>query len=452
MESILDTARALRRGETDPVALVEYSLCELRRWEPQLRSSITILEDRAFEAAERARTELEQGLDRGTLHGIPIAVKDLIDIAGVPTTAGSKILHDNIPPSSAPLVVDLEKAGAVIISKTNTHEFAFGALTPPTRNPLDLRLMPGGSSGGSAAIVGAGIVRAALGTDTGGSIREPAALCGVVGLKPSAGRTSTTGVVPLAWSLDTVGPIAATVPDCSVLFEVIASHVSPASTRNPPSISGLSISVWAELTQRMQAAVRSAYLETLDKLSDAGANIEERPLGDPDALVAAALVIIGAEALSYHLQWYETRRTDYQTDVLAYLDLASTFTAADLVDAQRLRRYFTKQIDLLVQKAGILVTPGQLVLAPVVTDDQVVFDDSRTGPRDLTLIRPLAPFNLTGHPAITVPVTKDSLSGLPVSIQLVGARNSDENLLSLAGQVQTICQHEWSPPDFTAIP
>ena len=436
MEGILDTARALRTGATDPVILVEEALDRLERWEPALQCTITTLGESALVSAHRARDELAQGQDRGPLHGIPIAVKDIIDVSGVPTTAASEILRDNVPISTAPIVEALRTAGAIVLSKTNTHEFALGALTPPTRNPHDLERIPGGSSGGSAAIVGAGIVRAAIGTDTAGSIREPAAMCGVVGLKPSAGRLSNTGVVPLAWSLDTVGPIAATVEDCATMFASMAPNPPRRSSPSPTSIAGTFIAVWTELSQRFEAPVRAAYSRFLDEMNDAGGRLEEVSLGDPDELVAAAIVILGGEALSYHRPWYETRPDDYRPDVRDYLDLASTFTAADFVDAERVRRAFTERVDSTLRHTKALLTPAQIVLPPPVTTTEVTFDDGRSGPRDLTLIRPLAPFNLTGHPAVSVPVTYDQASGLPVSVQLVAPHNADEPLLELAEDTQ----------------
>lgn len=200
--------------------------------------------------------------------------------------------------------------------------------------------------------------------------------------------------------------------------------------------------VWTELTRRFQSPVRAAFTRLLDDLGDAGVKLVERSLGEPDDLVAAAIVIVGAEALSYHRNWYASRRDEYQDDVLAYLDLATTFTAADYVDAERLRRAFTDTVDGALEGHDAILTPAQIILPPPVTDDEVTLDDGRVAPRDLSLIRPLAPFNLTGHPAVSVPVAYDDPTGLPISAQLVGSHGTDGPLLDLAGRVQDIAGYE----------
>lgn len=441
---IAATGRALRTGQLDPRDLIEDALASLDRWEPALRCTVHICAEEARAAAQRAAEELSRGHDRGPLHGIPIGVKDIIDVAGLPTTAGSRFLRDNIAVTDAPVVESLLDSGAIVIAKTNTHEFAFGALTPPTRNPYDINRMPGGSSGGSAAMVGAGIVRAAVGTDTGGSIREPAAMCGAVGLKPSAGLISNQGVVGLAWSLDTVGPIAASIEDCRSLLGAMTGR--PAPEPESEEISDATIVVWHEMTRRFEAPIRTAFSRVVDQLSDAGARIEERSLGEPDDLVAACLVVLGGEALSYHRRWYETRRDEYQPDVVAYLDLSATFTAADYVDATWLRKAFTDTVANTLAGCNTILTPAQIIFPPPVTDTEVTLDDGRLAPRDLSLIRPLAPFNLTGHPAVSFPVAYDERSGLPISVQMVGAIGADYPMLDLAGRVQEAVGFEHRKP------
>lgn len=378
------------------------------------------------------------------MHGIPIAVKDLLDQAGLVTTAGSRILADNLAERDAPVVAALVTAGAVIVARSTTHEFAFGALTPPTRNPWDPARMPGGSSGGSAALVGAGVVRAAIGTDTGGSIREPAALCGAVGCKPTTGSYDLTGIVPLAWSLDTVGPIAASPQDAAAVLEAMAPARRTAHEHlRAPELTRARIAVWSELHDRMQPEVRRVYAASLAALEDAGAVLEEVALGDPDEALGVTLVVLGAEALSYHRGWFEQRPEDYAPDVRAYLELSATFTAADLVDAQRLRHAWRGRVEAVLRRYDVLLTPAQLVVAPSVDDDRVTLEDGRTAPRDLTLIRPLAPFNLTGHPAVSAPVGAGHVTGLPVAAQLVGPAGSERGLLDLAAQLQQVVG--WSP-------
>lgn len=437
-EGLALDARALRRGEVDPVGLLERTLADLDRWEPHLRATTHLLADRAHHVALERGAELARGIDRGPLHGIPVAVKDVIDIAGEPTTAGSRLLAGSRAQRDAPVVAALEAAGAVIVAKTNTHEFAFGALTPPTRNPYGWEHMPGGSSGGSAAIVGAGVVDVAIGSDTAGSIREPAALCGAVGLKPTTGTFDLSGVVPLSWSLDTVGPIAATPQDAELTLMAMAGARLPgvAIRQVPRTLPGTRLVVWAELEERMEAPVRSVYEAALSALRDAGACLTTRSLGEPDEAVAAAIVLLGAEALSYHRVWLEQRRDEYTPDVLGYLDLAATFGAGDLVDAQRLRGAVRSRLDRELATHDVLLTPAQLVLPPLVSADEVRFDDGRAAPRDLSLIRPLAAANVTGHPAVSAPVGHDPATGFPVSLQLVGPHGSDASLCGLAAACQ----------------
>lgn len=445
--TIADRAAALRDGTTTVADMLEATFTNLDRWEPHLRCAIGDVRERARSTARRLDAELAAGHDRGPLHGIPIGVKDLVDIAGVPTTAGSRILADHVAQSTAPAVTALEDAGAIVVAKTNTHEFAFGALTPPTRNPYDVARMPGGSSGGSGAIVGAGIVPAAIGTDTAGSIREPAALCGAVGLKPTRGRLDLGGVVPLAWSLDTIGPIAATPADARTLL----AGMRPAGESRPlgapvEGLAGLSVAVWEESLTRFGHGVRDVVASALRALESAGARVELVALGDPDELVAAALVVLGSEALSYHRPWLETHRDLYQDDVLAYLDLSTTFSAEDLVGAHRLGAHFTSAVDDALGAHHVVLAPGQLVVPPTVTASEVDFDDGTTGPRDLTLIRPLAAFNLSGHPAATMPVCHTTGDGVPVSLQLVGPAGTDDGLLVLAEEVQRATGYVHRPP------
>jgi aspartyl-tRNA(Asn)/glutamyl-tRNA(Gln) amidotransferase subunit A len=438
---------ALRAGTVTAPGLLARSMEAIGRWEPSIRALLATMEESATRQAEAAQAALDRGEVLGPLHGVPILVKDLVDVAGVPTTAASPLLADNVPAEDAPVIRRLRAAGAVVLAKANTHEFAFGALTPPTRNPWDCERMPGGSSGGSAAGVAAGYATVAVGTDTAGSIREPAALCGLVGLKPTAGLVPTDGVIPLAWSLDAVGPIAATVEDAAAMLRVIADDGPRVGL--PRNLGDLRIAVSQELLDPLQAPVAAAFSTVLDELDGAGARISHVRLADPDELLGACLVVLGAEALSYHRRWLRERRAAYGTDVLAYLELSEGFTAADYVDAQRLREVLNRRVEELLAEHDVLLTPAQSVLAPRIADELVTFPGGRTGPRDLNLIRPLAPFNLTGSPAASVPVRRvgdlpraDRPSGVPeglaVSVQMVGPAGSDLALLRLGGLLQAL--------------
>src|SRR6266849_6713478 len=232
--SIQEASEELRSGLRTPTELLAETLERIEQLDSRIHAFITVMRDQAFEEAEKAENEQRTGLFRGPLHGIPIGVKDLIAVKNVRLTAGSKVLADHVSQEDATVVEQLRRAGAVIIGKTNTHEFAYGTYTPPTRNPWDLTHIPGGSSGGSAAAVAAGMCLGSIGSDTGGSIRIPSACCGVTGLKPTYGRVSTFGVIPLSWPLDHVGPMGRSAEDCAILFDAIAKY----DPRDPNSVSG----------------------------------------------------------------------------------------------------------------------------------------------------------------------------------------------------------------------
>ena len=232
--SITEAAADLRSGMTTPTELLAEALERIDQLDGDIKAFVTVMRDEALADAERAEQEQRTGLFRSPLHGIPIGVKDLVAVKGVRLTAGSRVLADNVATEDAAVVEQLRRAGAVIIGKTNTHEFAYGTYTPPTRNPWNLGRIPGGSSGGSGAAVAASMCLGAIGSDTGGSIRIPAACCGVTGLKPTYGRVSCYGVIPLSWSLDHVGPMARSAEDCSIMFDAIARY----DPRDPNSVSG----------------------------------------------------------------------------------------------------------------------------------------------------------------------------------------------------------------------
>src|SRR6266849_6596856 len=232
--SIQQTSDELRSGLITPTELLAETLDRIDHLDSVIKAFVTVLRDQAYEEAEKAENEQRTGLFRSPLHSIPIAIKDLIAVKDVHMTAGSKVLADYVPQEDATVVEQLRRAGAVIIGKTNTHEFAYGTYTPPTRNPWDLTRIAGGSSGGSAAALAAGMCPGAIGSDTGGSIRIPSACCGITGLKPTYGRVSTYGVIPLSWSLDHVGPIARSAEDCAILFDAIVRY----DPRDPNSVSG----------------------------------------------------------------------------------------------------------------------------------------------------------------------------------------------------------------------
>ena len=459
--SLTEAARRLQNREATAAELVDACLARVEQWEPHVHALVTVLSDQAIDEAEQADRETAGGRQRGPLHGVPLVLKDLIDVAGVPTEAGSQILAGAVAAADAAVTARLEDAGAIILAKANTHEFAYGALTPPTRNPWDPDRMPGGSSGGSAAAVAAGEAFGALGTDTAGSVREPAALCGTVGLKPTYGRVSCQGVVPLAWSLDTVGPMARTVEDCALLFSVLSRTGAPGAgppteaSRDPVSsesgVAALRVAVASELMRPLESAVADTLDDLLEALTAAGAAVEPVSIGDPDELTATLFVILLAESASYHRPWLESCPELYGDDVLAYLETAADLTAVDYVDAQRLRVVQRSRIDAALAGADVLLAPSQQVVAPRVDTDTVVFPTGETAPRDLTLIRPLAPFSLTGHPALTVPLRLGD-QGLPIGVQLVGAPFADERLFDCGSAMQNLLGWDAAMPPLPTSP
>ena len=459
--SLTEAARRLHNREATAAELVDACLARVEQWEPHIQALVTVLGEQAIGRAEQADRELAGGRRRGPLHGVPVVVKDLIDVSGAPTEAGSEILAGSIAAADAVVIARLRDAGAIILAKANTHEFAYGALTPPTRNPWDLDRMPGGSSGGSAAAVAAGEAFGALGTDTAGSVREPAALCGTVGLKPTYGRVSCRGVVPLAWSLDTVGPITRTVEDCALLFSVLSGTGAgeaglPKEASYDPGLFGsdlapLRVAVASELMEPLESAVADTLDDLLEALIAAGAAVELVSIGDPDELTATLFVILLAESASYHRPWLESCPERYGADVLAYLEMAADLTAVDYVDAQRLRVVQRSRIDAALAHADVLLAPSQQVVAPRVDTDAVVFPTGESAPRDLTLIRPLVPFSLTGHPALTVPLRLGE-QGLPIGVQLVGAPFGDEHLFDCGSAMQQILDWDSAVPPSPALP
>jgi aspartyl-tRNA(Asn)/glutamyl-tRNA(Gln) amidotransferase subunit A len=441
-------ADAVRRREISSIELVEGCLQHISSWEPHIRALVAVFEDDVLSAARAADRQSVAGTFRGPLHGVPIVVKDLIAVAGKPTEAGSEALAGNIASEDAALVVRLRNADALIVGKSNTHEFAYGALTHPTRNPRNTDRMPGGSSGGSVAAVAAGEVSGAVGTDTAGSIREPAALCGVVGLKPTYGPVPTNGVVPLAWSLDTVGQLARTAGGCRLLIDAMTgadSRDAAIDVRRPVGKGAnrsLRVGVVAELLDPLQPEVDVVFRHTLQALSDSGANVTEVRLGDPDEVVATVFVILASEASAYYRARLATAPHLFGDDVRSYLEMGMGLLAVDYVDAQRIRTVYRSAVARALDGNDYLLAPAHQVLAPFGEIETVEFPGGRTAPRDLTLIRPLSLFSLTGNPAVSVPVAF-SEDGRPVGVQLISGAFMESGLLDAAEHIQDLMG--WTP-------
>lgn len=427
--TIAQAADLVRRRELSPLELTEACLSRVEAIDGRINAFIAITADAALASARTAAAGIARGEYRGPLHGIPVALKDLFDQAGVPTTAGSKILAGNIPAEDSAAVARLKEAGAVLLGKLNMHEFAFGAtgVNPhygPCRNPWDTGRITGGSSSGSGAAVAAGECLAALGTDTGGSIRIPASLCGVVGLKPTFGRVSRRGVIPLSWSLDHVGPLTRSVEDAAIVLQAIAGHdpLDASSAAEPvpdyaaalrEGIAGLRLGVPREFffegcDPEASAAVRKA----IAVLEGEGAAVEEVSLPHIAEIPAAVAAIMLPEALAYHEGWFRERPGDYGGDVRQRLELAARYPAVTYVKAQRLREAAMEDWRREVfSRVSVIATPTTAVPAPPIEEGGL--------DTTLQLIRLTNPLNFLGLPAISVPCGFTA-SGLPIGLQLAG--------------------------------
>jgi len=440
-DSILETSRKLRKREISPIELAQDCLSRIEMLNPALNAFITVTRDLAMEQAKHADSEIQRGQWRGTLHGIPIGLKDLIDTAGIRTTAASALYKDRVPSQDAEIVRRLKNAGAVIVGKQNLHEFAYGGSSMisyfgEVHNPWSLGHIAGGSSGGSAAAAAAGLGLAAIGTDTAGSVREPAAQCGVVGIKPTFGRVSARGVIPLSPSLDHVGPIARTVYDAAALLQAIAGFdpedKNSADRPVPDYVAGLEEKLrpmrigvprnffYEDLDSEVAAAVEKA----LDVLRNLGNNMFEVNLSVPTDRSLQA-----AEAFQLHRENIESTPQLYQPATLNRLRSGENISPEQLEAAHREQRALREEIQKAFLQFDFLVTPAVPIPAPAIDDLKI--NPALLRPRELILLRNTRPFNVWGLPAISVPCGF-SRSGLPIGLQIAGPAWSEAALLRLA--------------------
>lgn len=437
----------LRGGGTSAVEMVEAVLARIEALEPGINAYITVAADQALADARRCDAELAAGRDRGPLHGIALAVKDLCDTAGLRTTAGSRILADRVPEEDAEIVSRLRAAGAVVVGKTNLNEFACGVTTTnphygDTANPWDLARTAGGSSGGSAAALTAGMCTVAVGTDTGGSIRIPAALCGVVGLKPTYGRVSCRGIMPLSWEQDHAGPMTRSVWDAAAMLNVMAGYDpgDPATLRVPVpdyvdglegGADGLRIGVDRDLALGgIGAEVRAAFEAALDVLAGLGARVVDVRVPALQEGNAPALIIWGAEAAAVHAEWLRARPEDYDPAVRYRLEWGLELPGIEVARAQRARRRLQRDVELLFDEVDLLATPACALAAPPRDAGSVVVDGAEVEVLP-ALTRFSRVFNLLGLPAISVPCGFTA-EGLPLGLQLVGAPLDEVRVLRAA--------------------
>ena len=445
--TIQGLSELVRKREISPVEIIRATLRRIEQYDGELKAFITVLPDEASKDAEEAEASIVKGGYIGPLHGIPIGLKDIIFTKGIRTTCGSKILADFFPQKDATVVERLKKAGAIIVGKLNSHEFAFGATsinphygTP--RNPWNTRCIPGGSSGGSGVAVATSLCLGALGTDTGGSIRIPSSLCGIVGLKPTYGRVSRYGVYPLSWSQDHVGPMAKTVKDAAIVLGAIAGYDprDPSSSSIPPSdyhairedVRGIRAGVPSDYYfENCDPEVRDRVTKAVDILREVGIVTEEVSIPHLKHATTASSVILSAEAASQHEDYLKgDQAKDYGKDVRGLLKTGIFITATHYVKAHRVRSVIRKEFLKAFELVDVLLTPGLPIVAPELQQDSVTIEGKRETVRS-ALTRLMRPYNLSGIPAIVLPCGF-SKSGLPVALQIAGRPFEEGTILAVA--------------------
>jgi aspartyl-tRNA(Asn)/glutamyl-tRNA(Gln) amidotransferase subunit A len=455
--SIEEVGQLYRKRKLSPVELTKLILARIDQLNPKVNAYITVTAELALAQAKKAEAELflprgrKAHHDRGPLHGIPISLKDNIYTKGIRTTAGSKILKDFIPQQDAAVWTKLHEAGAILLGKTNLHEFAYGVTTNNphyglTRNPWDPSRIPGGSSGGSAAAVAAGLCYGSIGTDTGGSIRIPAALCGVVGFKPGLGCVSVEGIVPLSTHLDFAGPLARTVSDAALLLNPIFVRSKKESTFSParkPSAPvrkfrlGLTREFFLDV---ISEDVQTAFDAAVRSLQQQGAKLKQVSVPLLNATEEAGNHLAWAEATHSHQQtgWFPSRAAEYGEDVRTRLEMGTKVSATAYLEALATREKFITQFHQAIRDAEVdaLIVPTTPIAAPLIGEESTRIGKAKHPTRAL-LLRLNRPANLAGIPAISIPCGFTS-AGLPVGLQLIGAVTDELLLLRIAQVVQAL--------------
>jgi aspartyl-tRNA(Asn)/glutamyl-tRNA(Gln) amidotransferase subunit A len=450
---LVELTRMIAAKTVSPVEVVEAYLDRIGKLDGTLKCFITVCGDQAREAARQAEAELMAGRPRGPLHGIPLGLKDLFNTAGLRTTGGSKILEASVPTEDATVVRRLRQAGAIVLGKLNMHEFAYGpeglnAHYGQTRNPWDASAVriPGGSSSGSGVAVAAGLVAGALGSDTGGSIRIPASLCGITGLKPTYGRVSRDGVLPLAWSMDHAGPMAHTAADCAVILGCLAGYdpADPTTSVLPVpdytaaltgDIKGLRVGLLRKFFfEAAVPAVAHAVEAAVEVLKGLGAIVEDVELPSVMHVAPASFAIVAVEALAYHAEWLRTRAAEYQPDVRERLRLGAFVSGLQYVRAQQVRALVRREVDAALARRDVLLAPTTPIPATALGEEQVSLGDGVSDARS-ALIRLTRPFNFSGHPAGSVPCGFTG-AGLPLGMQIVGRPFDEATVLRVADAYQ----------------
>lgn len=453
--SIVEVAPRLEAGEISPAELTQTFLDRIAQRDSQLNSFITVMANNARQASEAATSAIKAGRYLGPLHGIPVVVKDLFATRGIRTTLGSRLFANWVPDYDATVVERLNHAGAIILGKTNLHELAYGTTSAnahygPVRNPWNRECHPGGSSGGSGAAVAAGLAMAALGSDTGASIRQPAACCGIVGLKPTFGRVSKFGALPLAWSMDHVGPMTRTVEDAALMLQVLAGYDArdPACVRRP--VPDYRARLNKDIRGRKVGVVRQFFFEDCDPdvvaavesavqvLRDLDATVVEVELTDMRAAYRAGSLIIAVEGAAYHANALRERSHEFSDELKASFELGNFYTAVQYVQAQRLRCHLAAETQRVLASFDAMIMPTSPVAATSIADDPPGHVALRS--------RNTLPFDFISLPTISVPCGFTA-SGLPIGLQIVGKAFDEARVLQIAyAYEQATSWHRKHPP------
>ncbi|SNS05295.1 aspartyl-tRNA(Asn)/glutamyl-tRNA(Gln) amidotransferase subunit A [Geodermatophilus saharensis] len=440
--SVAEAARQIEQRTLSPVELVQSALDRIEQVEDRLNAFVVVTAEQALEAARRAEEEIAGGGYRGPLHGIPVGIKDLYDAVGLPTTSSSAVRSDHHPTEDSACVARLRDAGAVVVGKTHTHEFAYGVLTPTTRNPWDTGCVPGGSSGGSGAAVAAGECLLGMGTDTGGSIRIPASVCGTVGLKPTFGRVSRAGITSLCWSMDHAGPLTRTVRDAALALQAVAGFDArdPGSVQEPvpdyardldAGVRGLTLGVptnyfFDDVDPEVEAAVR----EAIAVLEAQGARLREVEIPYAGQMMAVEFGIVIPEASAYHQEMLRESGERYTADVRVLLEAGETVLATQYIKALRVRTLVQQAFRHAFEGLDALVCPTLPTAAAEVGQEAFTFPGGARKSVIDAWVGHSAPGNVTGLPALSVPCGFTS-AGLPVGLQVIGRPFDEAGVLRI---------------------
>jgi len=441
-QTVASLSRLIKSKEISPVEVTEASLERIAKLDGTLKAFVTVTESQAIQAAKDAEKSIMAGKYVGPYHGIPIGLKDLYYTKGIPTTASSKVLADFIPSYDATVVAKLKAAGVVILGKTNTHEFAYGYISSPTVNAWDTQRIPGGSSGGSGCAIAASMCLAATGTDTGGSIRVPSAMNGVVGLKPTFGRVSKYGVIVLAWSIDHAGPMTKTVEDAALMMNIIAGYdpKDPSSANVPVldyaralkgGIANMRLGIPKDnFLEPLDPEVSAAFQKAVEVLKKLGARMEEVSLPNAGLAGKIGFYMVCSEASAYHERWFKTKADLYTPAVRRYLKWGNLTGAALYIKAQRIRTLISNDFDLAFKKVDAIITPTLPITAPKVGEDEVSVGTTKM-PLSDACRRNMYPLTLTGLPAMSVPCGF-SHANLPIGLQIIGRPFDEPRVIRIA--------------------